>query len=79
MNMATDTTPIAVRFDNDLVALIEEYSKGQQITKTDFIREAVLEKLEDMYDIAMADKAYQEWVENGKKTYSFEEVMKRYG
>lgn len=77
--MATDTTPIAVRFDNDLVALIEEYSKGQQITKTDFIREAVLEKLEDMYDIAMADKAYQEWVENGKKTYSFEEVMKRYG
>ena len=77
--MATATTPIAVRFDNDLVELIEEYAEGEQITKTDFIREAVLEKLEDMYDIAMADKAHKEWVENGKKTYSFEEAMKRYG
>lgn len=77
--MATATTPIAVRFDNDLVDLIEEYAAGHQITKTDFIRDAVLEKLEDMYDIAMADKAYQKWVEGGKKTYSFEEAMKRYG
>lgn len=77
--MATATTPIAVRFDNDLVDLIEEYAEGHQITKTDFIRDAVLEKLEDMYDIAMADKAYQKWVEEGKKTYSFEEAMRRYG
>lgn len=76
--MAT-TTPIAVRFDNDLVDLIEEYAEGYQMTKTDFIRDAVLEKIEDMYDIAMADKAHTEWVESGKKTYSFEEAMKRYG
>lgn len=77
--MATATTPIAVRFDNDLVELIEEYASGFQMTKTDFIRDAVLEKIEDMYDIAMADKAHQKWVEGGKKTYSFEEAMKRYG
>ncbi|HGA1535068.1 DUF6290 family protein [Streptococcus suis] len=77
--MATSTTPIAVRFDNDLVDLIEEYAAGHQITKTDFIRDAVLEKLEDMYDIAMADKAYQRWLDSGKKTYSHEEAMRRYG
>lgn len=77
--MATSTTPIAVRFDNDLVDLIEEYAEGQHMTKTDFIREAVLEKLEDMYDIALADKAHQKWVEGGQKTYSFEEAMRRYG
>ncbi|WP_242259053.1 DUF6290 family protein [Streptococcus thoraltensis] len=58
--MSTATTPIAVRFDNELVDFIEEYVEGHQMTKTDFIRDAVLEKQEDMYDIAMADKAHKE-------------------
>ncbi|MFI3082325.1 type II toxin-antitoxin system RelB family antitoxin [Streptococcus sp. 2022WUSS135] len=77
--MPTLSKPIAVRFDEDLVQLIEEVSSGQHMTKTDFIREAVLEKLEDMYDLAKAEKTYQEWSESGKKTYSHEEMMKRYG
>ncbi|HFR3692761.1 TPA: hypothetical protein ACHVE4_001968 [Streptococcus suis] len=42
--MPTLSKPIAVRFDEDLVQLIEEVSAGQHMTKTDFIREAVLEK-----------------------------------
>ncbi|HFI0255564.1 TPA: type II toxin-antitoxin system RelB family antitoxin [Streptococcus suis] len=77
--MPTLSKPIAVRFDEDLVQLIEEVSAGQHMTKTDFIREAVLEKLEDMYDIAKAEQTYQEWSDSGKKTYSHEEMMKRYG
>ena len=32
-----------------------------------------------MYDIEMADKAYQRWLDSGKKTYSHEEAMRRYG
>nr|WP_236561875.1 hypothetical protein [Streptococcus halichoeri] len=27
----------------------------------------------------MADKAYQKWLDSAKKTYSHEEMMKRYG
>lgn len=77
--MATSTTPIAIRLDDDLVRLIEEYAKGQQITKSDFIRDAVLEKIEDMYDIAVADIAYKDWLASGKKTYSLEETLERYG
>jgi len=48
-------------------------------TKTDFIRQAVVEKIEDMYDIRMADQAHKEWVDGGRKTISHEEMMKRYG
>ncbi|BCP57630.1 TPA: type II toxin-antitoxin system RelB family antitoxin [Streptococcus suis] len=77
--MPTLSKPIAVRFDEDLVQLIEEVSSGQHMTKTDFIREAVLEKLEDMYDLAKAEQTYQEWSESGKKIFSHEEMMKRYG
>lgn len=57
--METTTTPIEVRFDNDLLNLIDQYAEGQQLTKTDFIRNVVLEKLEDMHDIATADQTYQ--------------------
>ena len=77
--MSTLSKPIAVRFDEDLVQLIEEISSGQHMTKTDFIREAVLEKLEDMYDLSRADDTYKEWVGAGKKTLSHDEMMKRYG
>lgn len=45
----------------------------------DFIRQAVIEKIEDMYDIKVADEAYKKWVECGKKTISHEEMMRRYG
>jgi predicted DNA-binding protein len=39
----------------------------------------VVEKIEDMYDIRMADQAHKEWVDGGRKTISHEEMMKRYG
>ncbi|WP_244295513.1 type II toxin-antitoxin system RelB family antitoxin [Streptococcus halichoeri] len=73
------SVPVAVRFDNDLNALLTRVVKEQHTTKTDFIRQAVVEKLEDLYDIEMADKAYQKWLDSDKKTYSHEEMMKRYG
>lgn len=40
---------------------------------------AVIEKIEDMYDIKVADEAHKEWVAAGQKTISHEEMMKRYG
>ncbi len=57
--MTMMSVPVAIRFDNDLNALLTRVVKEQHTTKTDFIRQAVVEKLEDLYDIEMADKAYQ--------------------
>lgn len=73
------STPVAVRFDNDLNNFLTRVVQEKNTTKTDFIRQAVVEKLEDMYDIEMADRSFQKWVDGGKKTYSHEEMMKRYG
>ena len=69
--------PVAVRFDNELNSFLTRVVQEKNTTKTDFIRQAVVEKLEDMYDIEMADRAFQKWAEGGKKTYSHEEMMKR--
>lgn len=71
--------PVAVRFDNELNSFLTRVVQEKNTTKTDFIRQAVVEKLEDMYDIEMADRAFQKWVEGGKKTHSHEEMMKCYG
>lgn len=70
---------VAVRFDEELNDFLAKTVKENNTTKTDFIRQAVIEKLEDMYDIEMADMAYQKWVDSDKKTFSHEEAMRRYG
>ncbi|MCY7161991.1 type II toxin-antitoxin system RelB family antitoxin [Streptococcus lutetiensis] len=73
------SVPVAVRFDEELNDFLAKTVKENNTTKTDFIRQAVIEKLEDMYDIEMADMAYQKWVDSDKKTFSHEEAMRRYG
>lgn len=73
------TTPVSVRFSQELNSMLSTVVKENNTTKTDFIRQAVVEKIEDMYDIRMADQAHKEWVDGGRKTISHEEMMKRYG
>ena len=60
------SVPVAVRFDEELNEFLAKTVKENNTTKTDFIRQAVIEKLEDMYDIEMADIAYQKWVDSDK-------------
>ena len=73
------TTPVSVRFSKELNSMLSTVVEENNTTKTDFIRQAVVEKIEDMYDIRMADQAHKEWVDGGRKTISHEEMMKRYG
>lgn len=73
------TTPVSVRFSQELNSMLSTIVEENNTTKTDFIRQAVVEKIEDMYDIRMADQAHKEWVDGGRKTISHEEMMKRYG
>ena len=73
------TTPVSVRFSQELNSILSTVVEENNTTKTDFIRQAVVEKIEDMYDIRMADQAHKEWVDGGRKNISHEEMMKRYG
>ena len=73
------TTPVSVLFSQELNSMLSTVVEENNTTKTDFIRQAVVEKIEDMYDIRMADQAHKEWVDGGRKTISHEEMMKRYG
>lgn len=76
--MAT-ISPVTFRLDADIIKALDDISAATNLSRSDIMREAIIEKLEDMYDIEMADKAYQRWLDSGKKTYSHEEAMRRYG
>lgn len=62
------TTLISVQFSQELNSLLNTIVEENNTTKTDFIRQAVIEKIEDMYDIKVADEAYKNGL-NVAKSY----------
>ncbi|HGR0118023.1 TPA: type II toxin-antitoxin system RelB family antitoxin [Streptococcus pneumoniae] len=61
------TTLISVQFSQELNSLLNAIVEENNTTKTDFIRQAVIEKIEDMYDIKVADEAYKNGLNVAKK------------
>ncbi|WP_084843587.1 DUF6290 family protein, partial [Streptococcus pneumoniae] len=45
------TTQISIQLSQELNSLLNAIVEENNTTKTDFIRQAVIEKIEDMYDI----------------------------
>lgn len=72
-------SPISVRLDDQLNESLEKYVHAKEISKAEFIRTAILEKLENDFDVMMADQAYEEWIKAGKKVKTFDEMMEQYG
>ena len=58
--------------------LIKAYAERNNISLSDLIRNAVLEKIEDEYDLETYKKAMEEYKKN-PKTYTMEEVKKELG
>ena len=69
---------ISVRINEKDTELIKAYAKINNISLSDLIRNAVLEKIEDEYDLECYNKAIEEYRKN-PKTYTMEEVKKELG
>ena len=55
---------ITVNINDKALEVLENYAERKDISVSEFIRRAVLEKLEDLEDIEAADKAYAEYLKN---------------
>lgn len=66
---------ISVRLSDKDTELIKAYADMNNISLSDLIRNAVLEKIEDEYDLECYYEAMEEFKKN-PKTYSHEEVRK---
>ncbi len=69
---------ISVRLSDKDTELIKAYADMNNISLSDLIRNAVLEKIEDEYDLECYKKAMEEYKKN-PKTYTMEEVKKELG
>lgn len=70
---------LAIRLPADIEKRLEKLAKRTGRTKTYYAREAILQHLEDLEDIYLADQAYKRILEGKEKTIPLEEVMKRHG
>lgn len=69
---------VSVRLSEEDEKLIKSYAEMNNISISDLIRNAILEKIEDEYDLKCYKKAIEEYKKN-PKTYTLEEAKKELG
>ncbi len=69
---------ISVRLSDKDTELIKTYADMNNISLSELIRNAVMEKIEDEYDLECYNKAIKEYKDN-PKSYTLKEVKKELG
>lgn len=69
---------ISVRLSEEDTELIKAYATLNNISVSELIRNAVLEKIEDEYDLESYKKAIKEY-KNNPKTYTLDKVKEELG
>lgn len=70
---------LAIRLPADIEARLEALAQATGRTKTFYAREAILEYLDDMEDLYLAEQRLRD-IQSGKTdSVPLQEVMKRYG
>ena len=63
----------SIRLTEDEKALAESYARLHSVSLAEAFKRALFERIEDEYDISVADEAYRDYLEN-PKNYTHEEV-----
>ncbi len=69
---------ISLRLSDDDTMLIKKYAEINKMSVSDLIRQSVMERIENEYDLEMFDKTMAEYKAN-PVTYSLDEVEKELG
>lgn len=69
---------ISLRLSDEDTKLIKDYAKINNVSISDLIRQAVIEKIEDEIDLDAYNKAIKSFKKN-PKTYSLDEIEKEFG
>ncbi len=70
---------LAIRLPSEIESRLEALAKATGRTKTFYAREAILEHLDDLEDLYLAEQRLLDIRAGRSQTVSLEEVMKRYG
>lgn len=69
---------LAIRLPSEIESRLEALAKATGRTKTFYAREAILEHLDDLEDLYLAEQRLLDIRAGRSQTVSLEEVMKRY-
>jgi uncharacterized protein (DUF1778 family) len=69
---------ISLRLSDEDTLLIKKYAEINRLSVSDLIRQSVMERIENEYDLEMFDKAMEEY-KNNPVTYSLSDVEKELG
>lgn len=70
---------LAIRLPEEIENRLDVLAKATGRTKTFYAREAILEYLEDLEDLYLAEKVLADIQAGRSKTYSLDEVKKELG
>ncbi len=66
----------SIRLTTEEKSLAESYAKLHSMSLGEAFKKALFEKIEDEYDISIADEAYNDYVKSGKKSRPISELWK---
>ncbi len=66
----------SIRLTPEEKSLAESYAKLHSLSMGEAFKKALFEKIEDEYDITVADEAYNEYLQGGRKSRPVSELWK---
>lgn len=70
---------LAIRLPSEIEERLEKLAKRTGRTKSFYAREAIFEYIDDLEDLYLAEKRYDDILKGRSRTVPLEEVVKRYG
>ena len=70
---------LAIRLPQSIEKRLEKLARRTGRTKTYYVREAILEHLEDLEDLYLAERALERIRNGEERTIPLKDVMKRHG
>ena len=66
----------SIRLNEDERQLVDSYAKLHSISVGEAFKRALFDKIEEEYDIAIANEAYDDYVKSGKESKPVEDLWK---
>lgn len=66
----------SMRLNAEEEQLFKSYSKIHGISVSEALKRALMEKIEDEFDVAVAKEAYQEYLDSGKESRPISQLWK---
>lgn len=70
---------ISIRTNEKEKQLIQRFAKFNGISTSEYVRNAVIEKIEDEYDIKIAEKRYSDILKNKEASVSINDIAEILG